>query len=206
MGLSGGTEYGLGPRTAWLVYDCARPLVGRTQTSEPAPREPKEKRRRVSVMQCPSCASRRSDIVRTVESSFQSVARRPEFRELRERNVDLIIGRISEPFAPDDLNVEALYEEESFQKQHLDVPRERVASLSMHLRCHLVANAGFVTIMPGSMFRFNADRWGLKALPIDLGIRSRNVSIITLKYRTLSPVVELFIEHARVVSKIMHQS
>jgi DNA-binding transcriptional LysR family regulator len=171
-----------------------------------------------------------------------------EFRELRERRVDLIIGRISEPFAPDDLNVEALYEEEyyvvasarspwarrrkvsladlaaepwlhmppdnvisgliaqAFQKQHLDVPQARVASLSMHLRCHLVANAGFVTIMPGSMFRFNADRWGLKALPIDLGIRSRNVSIITLKHRTLSPVVELFIEHARVVSKIMHQS
>jgi DNA-binding transcriptional LysR family regulator len=34
-----------------------------------------------------------------------------EFRELRERQIDLIIGRISEPFVHDDLDVEALYEE-----------------------------------------------------------------------------------------------
>jgi hypothetical protein len=38
-------------------------------------------------------------------------------------------------------------------------------------------------------------------LPIELGIQSRNVSIITLKHRTLSPVVQLFIEHAREVAK-----
>lgn len=170
-----------------------------------------------------------------------------EFRELRDRSVDLIIGRISGPSALDDLHVEPLYEENyyvvasarspwarrrkisladladapwlhmppdniisvligrAFEKQHLTVPQERVASLSMHLRCHLVANAGFVTIMPNSMLRFNADRWGLKALPIDLGIRSRNVAIITLKHRTLSPVVQLFIEHARMVSKTIRQ-
>jgi DNA-binding transcriptional LysR family regulator len=170
-----------------------------------------------------------------------------EFRELRERRVDLVIGRISEPFAQIDLNVESLYEEtyyvvvsarsawarrrkltladlagepwlhmppdsvisvliaQAFQKQQLDVPQERVASLSMHLRCHLVANAGFVTIMPNSMLRFNADRWDLKALPIDLGIRSRNVAIVTLEHRALSPVVQLFIEHARLISKSMRQ-
>jgi DNA-binding transcriptional LysR family regulator len=168
-----------------------------------------------------------------------------EFRELRDRSVDLIIGRISEPSAPYDLLIEPLYEENyyvvasarspwarrrkisladladapwlhmppdniisvliarAFEKQNVAVPQERVASLSMHLRCHLVANAGFVTIMPNSMLRFNADRWDLKALPIDLGIRSRKVAIITLKHRTLSPVVQLFIEHARMVSKII---
>src|SRR6266704_5471991 len=36
-----------------------------------------------------------------------------EFRELRERSVDLIIGRMSAP-AADDLNVEALYEEKYY--------------------------------------------------------------------------------------------
>jgi DNA-binding transcriptional LysR family regulator len=170
-----------------------------------------------------------------------------EFRELRERSVDLIIGRISQPFASEDLEVEPLYEEtyhvvvsarspwarrrkisladladepwihmppdnvisvliaRAFQKQHLDVPQGRAASLSMHLRCHLAANAGFVTIMPHSMLRFNADRWNLKALPIDLGIRARYVAIITLKHRTLSPVVQLFINHARLVAKTMRQ-
>ena len=166
-----------------------------------------------------------------------------EFRELRERQVDLIIGRISEPLIHDDLDVEALYEEkyyvvasaqspwarrrkvnlaeladepwihmppnniisaliaEAFQRQGLQVPQERVASLSMHLRTHLVANVGFLTIMPNSMLQFCSRQWALKALPIELGIQSRNVSIITLKHRTLSPVVQLFIEHAREVAK-----
>jgi DNA-binding transcriptional LysR family regulator len=35
-----------------------------------------------------------------------------EFHELRERNFDLVIGRISEPFADDDFSFEPLYEEE----------------------------------------------------------------------------------------------
>src|SRR5712671_3816186 len=35
-----------------------------------------------------------------------------EFRELRERNFDLVIGRISEPFAQDEFTFEPLYEEE----------------------------------------------------------------------------------------------
>ena len=70
----------------------------------------------------------------------------------------------------------------------------------MQLRTHLVANAGFLTIMPNTMFHYSAKLWHLKALPIDLGIRARNVSIITLKHRTLSPVVELFIDHARAAS------
>lgn len=170
-----------------------------------------------------------------------------EFRELRERNVDLVIGRISEPFPHDDLTTEPLYEERyyvvvgaqnpwarsrkvslgdlaneqwihmppnniisdlisaAFANQSVPVPQERVASLSMPLRTQLVANAGFITIMPNSMFRFNAKRWGLKALPIDLGIKGRNVSIVTLKHRTLNSVVQVFIEHARLASRQLRQ-
>ena len=168
-----------------------------------------------------------------------------EFRELRDRSMDLIIGRMSEPSRYDDLKVVPLYEEEyyvvasahspwarrrkvalgelvnepwlhmpagvvistlieqAFRRQNLAVPPARVTSLSMQLRTHLVANAGFLTIMPNTMFHYSAKLWQLKALPIDLGIRARNVSIITLKHRTLSPVVELFIEHARAVSAVL---
>jgi DNA-binding transcriptional LysR family regulator len=166
-----------------------------------------------------------------------------EFQELRERNFDLVIGRISEPFAQDEFCFESLYEEEylvvvgaksqwarrrkvelaellgepwimmppnivisslvetAFRRHGLKVPQGRVASLSMHLRTHLLATGRFLTVMPNSMFRFNHERWSLKALPIDLGIRARQVGIITLKHRTLGPVVELFMEHARTVVK-----
>lgn len=62
-------------------------------------------------------------------------------------------------------------------------------------------------MMPASLLRFNADRWSsLKVLPIDLGLRPRQCVIITLKNRTLSPVVRLFIEQARVVAKLVSQS
>jgi DNA-binding transcriptional LysR family regulator len=159
-----------------------------------------------------------------------------EFRELRERNVDLVIGRISEPFTHDDYvvvgaqnplarrrkvslgdlvnepwihmppnNIISDLIAAAFAKQKVPVPQEKVASLSMHLRTQLVANAGFITIMPNSMFQFNAKRWGLKALPIDVGINGRNVSIVTLKYRTLNSVVRLFVEQARVVSRQLRQ-
>jgi DNA-binding transcriptional LysR family regulator len=35
----------------------------------------------------------------------------PEFRELRDRKVDLVLGRISTPIVADDLNVEPLFDE-----------------------------------------------------------------------------------------------
>ena len=168
-----------------------------------------------------------------------------EFRELRDRSVDLIIGRISEPARYDDLNIEPLYEEkyyvvasahstwarrrkvkladlvyerwihmppnviistlieQAFRRYHLEVPQATVASLSLHLRTHLVANAGFLTIMPNTMLQPSAKRWELKALPIDLGIHARNVSILTLKHRTLSPVAHVFMQHARAAAKAM---
>lgn len=167
-----------------------------------------------------------------------------EFRELRDRSMDLIIGRMSDDLPGyDDLNIEPLYEEtyfvvassgspwarrrkvalgdlvnepwlhmppevhisaligQAFRRQNLEVPPARVTSLSMQLRTSLVANAGFLTIMPNTMFHYCAQLWSLKALPIDLDIRARNVSIITLKHRTLSPVAERFIEQARAAAK-----
>jgi DNA-binding transcriptional LysR family regulator len=168
-----------------------------------------------------------------------------EFRELRDRSTDLVIGRMSQAPGYDDLKITPLYEEhyyvvasargpwarrrkvalrdlvnepwlhmpdgviistlieQAFKRQKLDVPPARVKSLSMQLRTQLVSNAGFLTIMPNTMFHYCAERWQLKTLPIDLGIRARNVSIITLKHRTLSPVVELFIEHARAAARAL---
>ena len=165
-----------------------------------------------------------------------------EFRELRDRSMDIVIGRMSEPSTHGDLKIMPLYEEQyyvvasarsqwarrrkltlgdlvnepwlhmpqgvvisalieqAFKQQGLELPPARVTSLSMQLRTQLVANAGFITVMPNTMFHYSAKLWQLKALPINLGIRARKVSIITLKHRTLSPVVELFIEHARAAS------
>jgi DNA-binding transcriptional LysR family regulator len=65
------------------------------------------------------------------------------------------------------------------------------------LRVHLLAKGNFLTAMPRSLLRLNADGVGLKELPVKLPAHSFPVAIVTLKNRTLSPVVELFLERLR---------
>ncbi len=170
-----------------------------------------------------------------------------EFRELRDRKIDLMIGRImgSGEIIDDELHAEVIFGEryfvvagagsrwadrrkvtlaelanepwihlpsdnalhslvaEGFRNHGLAVPKESVSSFSMHVRMHLLATGRFLTILPESMLRFNAERWSLKSLPIDLGIQRRLGAIVTLKHRTLSPVAQVFIDQARAVAKGM---
>jgi DNA-binding transcriptional LysR family regulator len=92
---------------------------------------------------------------------------------------------------------------EAFRAQGLDVPQERVSASSIPLRNHLLATGRFLTVLPDSVVRYNAKRWSLKALPVDLEVEPRSVAIVTLKNRTVSPVVRLFVEHVRAVAKAM---
>ena len=61
----------------------------------------------------------------------------------------------------------------------------------------------FVSLMPASILRFNADTMGPKILPIELSAPSPPVVMITLKNRTLSRTVELFLDCEREVAKSM---
>jgi DNA-binding transcriptional LysR family regulator len=168
-----------------------------------------------------------------------------EMRELRERRVDVMLGRIGGPVADDELNSEVLFEDkdfvvagarspwtkrrkialselaneqwiqmqpgtdagvrmtEAFQAGGLQLPPENVGAytLSMHIRYHLLATGRFLTILPNSAVQFCAKAWSLKTLPVDLQIRPSFVAVFTLKNRTISPVAELFIQHARAVAK-----
>jgi DNA-binding transcriptional LysR family regulator len=168
-----------------------------------------------------------------------------EFRELRDRSVDILLGRLFKPLPDDDVAMEFLcedaffvvagaqsrwarrrkialselmneswiffpansvsgsYIEAGFHANGLELPQKRLISFSMQLRLHLLATGRFLTILHTSVLRFNAKHWSLKALPIDLRIRSMPIVIFTLKNRTLSPVVQLFFEHAHEVAKSM---
>ena len=166
-----------------------------------------------------------------------------EFRELRERNLDLMIGRVPRDLDQEDLDVSVLFEdrnfivagtanplarrrkigledlvdqpwvlptpsnvmsaliEDVFRTGGLIMPTNCVTSNSIHLRMHLLASGRFVTLLPESVLRYNAERWSLKALPITLDIEPRPVAFVTLKNRTLSPVAQLFIEYAGELAK-----
>jgi DNA-binding transcriptional LysR family regulator len=179
-------------------------------------------------------------VVRVVQANTGTM----EFRELRERTVDLVLARMTGSFVEDDLDIEILFDDphfvvvgarsrwarrrkvalaelvnepwifptnpivialitEAFKAHGLEVPEERVSASSILLRNHLLASGRFLTVLPDSVLRYNAKHWSLKALPVDLGVKPRAITIITLKNRTVSPVIQLFVEHVRAAAKTM---
>jgi DNA-binding transcriptional LysR family regulator len=57
--------------------------------------------------------------------------------------------------------------------------------------------------LSGSVLRFNAPRFGLKVLPVNLPAQPWPVAMVTLKKRTVSPVVHEFMKDVRAVAKLM---
>jgi DNA-binding transcriptional LysR family regulator len=91
--------------------------------------------------------------------------------------------------------------ERAFQASHLPIPKMRVITFSVQVRARLLATGEFVTAMPKSMLHLNPECIGLKALPIKLPGPSFPAAIVTLKNRTLTPAVELFLERLRTYVK-----
>jgi DNA-binding transcriptional LysR family regulator len=169
----------------------------------------------------------------------------PDIRELLDRNVDLMFGRIGPPFG-EEVQSEILYHEplvvvapaqskwvrrrkvdladlvdekwilyppdripgvfieEAFRKHGLNLPQASVLSYSLQLRDMLMMTGAYLSIVAASAVSvLNAKRETVKVLPIHLGSNAsaRPVAIFTLKSRTLSPVIEVFIDCVRVVVK-----
>jgi DNA-binding transcriptional LysR family regulator len=172
----------------------------------------------------------------------------PNFSDLRERKVDLILSRQAklhgEVEFQSDLSVEKLFDdqlfivtgihspwarrrkidiaeladepwilppntwnslllEKAFRKSGLNMPKVRVETFSVGLRTQLVATGRFITALPGSLLHANIKPFSLKVLPVDLPNPPWPFAIVTLRDRTLSPTVQLFIECARDVVKSM---
>jgi DNA-binding transcriptional LysR family regulator len=120
---------------------------------------------------------------------------------VRRRKIDLA-ELIGEPWilsAADTWNYRALAE--AFQARGLAMPNIALTTLSVHLRTQLLADSEFITILPASLLRTHARYFSLKLLPVDLPTRPWPTAVVTLKNRTLSPVVERFIESVREVAK-----
>ena len=124
-------------------------------------------------------------------------------RWARRRKVDLA-ELFDEPWLmppPDTLGYKVVAE--AFNARGLGMPTATLVTYSMDLRAKLSAGGRFVTVVPKSVLRHGDDRHALKELPVDMPMRPWPVAILTLKNRTLSPVVERFIECAREVAKSM---
>jgi DNA-binding transcriptional LysR family regulator len=90
--------------------------------------------------------------------------------------------------------------QKSFEARGTRAPLDRVTANSIQLRIRLLATGRFVSVLADSVFHENAKRWSLTALPIDLAAKPPPWSIVKLKNRTVSPVVDIFIDLLRNVT------
>jgi DNA-binding transcriptional LysR family regulator len=90
---------------------------------------------------------------------------------------------------------------QAFRDRNLPVPKMRVTTFSVQIRVHLLTRGNFLTAMPKSIMRINPECSGLRELPIRLPSSGFSVAIVTLKGRTLTPPVELFLECLRTYVK-----
>jgi DNA-binding transcriptional LysR family regulator len=90
----------------------------------------------------------------------------------------------------------------AFRSRELPAPKVACWSNIVSLRNQVIATGQFVTALSISEVRW----YGMKVLPVDLPVHEWPVVIATVKNRTLSPVVELFIEFVRDFTKPMRNT
>jgi len=179
-------------------------IVVRAVPATPTLEFPELRERRVDVRLSRLPASYGSDEF-DIEMLFddpQLVVVGAQSRWARRRSVTLA-ELLNEPWVFPSTQVVGEVITDAFRKQGLNVPHETVSASSILLRNQLLASGRFLTMLPHSVLRYNAKQWSLKALPIDLGVNPSAVSIVTLKNRSVSPVVQLFINYVRATAKMM---
>ena len=163
-----------------------------------------------------------------------------ELWQVRERQVDLLLGSVTRLFAEEDLEAEVLYNDrpfivsgsnnrwarrrkveleellgepwllpgddfylaEAFQSQGFAAPKFGMTSYSVYQRILLLATGRFIGVLSGSVLRFSpAEHFSLSILPVDFFRLTWPIAIVTLKDRTITPVVQTFIDCIRDVAR-----
>ena len=86
---------------------------------------------------------------------------------------------------------------DAFRVNGLEPPRVTVTSESFIVQRELLATGRFLTVLPGFMVKLPHRGLSLKALPVSLTNSRMPIGIITLKDRSLTPPVQLFIDRLR---------
>jgi DNA-binding transcriptional LysR family regulator len=86
---------------------------------------------------------------------------------------------------------------EAFRANGVEPPRATIYADAYSLRLRLAAGGRFLAIVTASIMKFPGKPGAIKVLPVDLPTTRRQIGILTLKNRTLSPLAQLFIDCAR---------
>jgi DNA-binding transcriptional LysR family regulator len=90
-----------------------------------------------------------------------------------------------------------------FRQRRLVPPFVAFGTQSFGFRGELLETGDYIAPIPQSIFKQYAKRFPLKLLQVDLPNRPWPIALVTLKNRTVSPVVERFIDSTRSVAKAM---
>jgi DNA-binding transcriptional LysR family regulator len=88
---------------------------------------------------------------------------------------------------------------DAFRRRRLQLPQTVVTAISTAMRLNLLANGGFLTVLPSQMLRQRSNRAWLRALDVDLGDSLLAGALITVKKRRNAGAVKLFQETSRSV-------
>lgn len=88
----------------------------------------------------------------------------------------------------------------AFRTRGLRVPKAMLVTHSIALRARVLTEQPYLATLARSVMQMNAKRYGLTDLPVAFPAPPLCAGILTLKNRTLSPVVERFIACAREVA------
>ncbi|MGE5640289.1 MAG: LysR family transcriptional regulator [Clostridia bacterium] len=117
------------------------------------------------------------------------------------RTVDLAeLAREPWIFTPDDA-LAGLLVAAAFRDKGLEPPKAAIETFSIHLRSMLASTGKYVAVLPRSFLRTSGERYELKALPVHLSHRPSPVAAVTLRNRTLTPAVDVFLQYTREVAK-----
>jgi len=89
----------------------------------------------------------------------------------------------------------------AFATRGLAPPTPLVATYSSFQRSMLASRGRYVAVLPRSVLRLTGKTFALKELPIRLSDKPSPVAIVTLRNRTLTPAVRVFIDCAREVGR-----
>jgi DNA-binding transcriptional LysR family regulator len=118
----------------------------------------------------------------------------PWVRRRKIKLTDLMNEPWTWPAALDSLVIEA------FRAKGLEAPRATVYADAINMRTRLAATGRFLAVIPASILKFSPRHESLKILPVELSGAHLRIGIITVKNRTLGPVAQLFVEHAREIA------
>jgi DNA-binding transcriptional LysR family regulator len=88
---------------------------------------------------------------------------------------------------------------EAFRASGLTPPSAQVQTFSMPLAHHLLASGRFLSMQAVEMARL-AGHLPLKVLDVPFEGLSRQIALMTLKDRAISPLAKLFVDYARLMA------